>query len=137
MNEPWHRRIGIELLVALAAALFVLPVVLIYLTSLKPDSEIVKFESVLPEHPREGFRQNFEYVLRTPEEIPIFRWLANSILVSSSVTLLVLTVDSLAAYGLARLRLPGKRLVFGLIIATLMVPGQILLVPVYLILNHL
>ena len=44
-------------------------------------------------------------------------------------------VDSLGAYALARLNLPGKRFVFFLIVATLMVPGQILLVPVYLILN--
>src|SRR4051794_37782446 len=109
MRDAWHRRVGIELLVALAAAVFLLPVVLIYLTSLKPDAEIVKFESVLPKDPARGFRDNFRYVLDTPEEIPIFRWLGNSILISSSVTLLVLTVDSLAAYGLARLRLPGKK----------------------------
>src|SRR3954470_807325 len=131
MREPWQRRVGIELLVALAAAVFVLPVLLIYLTSLKPDAEIVKFESILPKHPRVGFRENFQYILATPEEIPTFRWLGNSILISSCVTLLVLTVDSLAAYGLARLRLPGKKYLFAMIIATLMVPGQILLVPVY------
>src|SRR4051812_20016351 len=108
MREPRKRQALIECLVALAAVVFVLPVVLIYLTALKPDAEIVKFESVLPKHPAIGFRDNFQYILRTPEEIPIFRWLANSILISSCVTLLVLTVDSLAAYGLARLRLPGK-----------------------------
>lgn len=137
MREPWYQRVTIEALIALAAVLFVMPVVFIYLTSLKPDREIVKFESVLPKSPREGFNENYEYVLRTSEEIPIFRWLINSILISSSVTVLVLTVDSLAAYALARLNLPGKRYVFGLIIATLMVPGQILLVPVYLILSRL
>jgi multiple sugar transport system permease protein len=137
MREPWYQRVTIEALVALAAVLFVLPVVFVYLTSLKPDREIVKFESVLPKSPREGFNENYEYVLRSSEEIPIFRWLVNSILISSSVTVLVLTVDSLAAYALARLNLPGKRYVFGLIIATLMVPGQILLVPVYLILSRL
>jgi multiple sugar transport system permease protein len=125
------------MLVALAAVLFVAPVALIYVTSLKPESEIVKFDSVWPKHPREGIRNNYKYVLKAPEEIPIFRWLGNSLLVSSSVTLLVLTVDSLAAYALARLTLPGKKWVFGLILATLMVPGQILLVPVYLILNKL
>src|SRR5205814_6514785 len=42
-----------------------------------------------------------------------------------------------AAYALARLELPGRKWVFWTIIATLMVPGQILLVPVYLILNKL
>jgi multiple sugar transport system permease protein len=137
MKEPWYSRAGIETLVVVAAVLFVAPVVLIYVTSLKPEGEIVKFESVWPRNAREGIRKNYEYVLKTPEEIPIFRWLGNSMLVSTSVTLLVLTVDSLAAYALARLQLPGGKWMFGLIIATLMVPGQILLVPVYLILNRL
>src|SRR5688572_22247058 len=137
MREPWHKRWGVEALLALAAMLFVSPVLLIYLTSLKPEAEIVKFESVLPKDPTRGLNDNFGYVVRTPEEIPILRWLANSVMISSCVTLLVLTVDSLAAYGLSRLRLPGKRYVFALIIATLMVPGQILLVPVYLLLNNL
>jgi multiple sugar transport system permease protein len=137
MREPWFKRVGIEALIVLAAALFVLPVVMIYITALKPDAEIVRFESVLPQDPLRGYRENFHHVMTTPEEIPIFRWLGNSVLISSCVTLLVLTVDSLAAYGLARLDLPGKKYVFALIIATLMVPGQILLVPVYLILNSL
>ena len=57
---------------------------------------------------KQGVKENFEYVFRTPEEIPIIRWLANSVLISTCVTLLVLTVDSLAAYGLARLRLPVR-----------------------------
>jgi len=76
-------------------------------------------------------------VLGNPEEIPIARWFGNSVFISSSVAFLVVFVDSLAAYGLARLNLPGKKWVFAIIVATLMVPGQILLVPVYLILNRL
>jgi multiple sugar transport system permease protein len=137
MREPWYTRWGVEVLVAIAAALFVLPVALIYLESLKPDSEIVKFESLLPKHPSHGIRDNYGHIFASPEEIPIFRWIGNSLLISTCATLLVLTVDSLAAYALARLNLPGRKYVFALIIATLMVPGQILLVPVYLILNKL
>jgi multiple sugar transport system permease protein len=137
VRQPWFQRFGIELLLAIMAAAYVIPVVLIYLTALKPDAEIVKFDSVLPQNPRQGWQENFDHVLHTPEEIPIFRWLGNSILISSCVTLLVLTVDSLAAYGLARLNLPGRKYVFGGIVATMMVPGQILLVPVYLLLNKL
>ena len=137
MKEPRYKRVGIEAFVVMMAALFVLPVVLVYVTSLKPDAEIIKLESIFPRNPAKGIQENFAYVLSTPEEIPIFTWLRNSLMVSTSVTLLVLTVDSLAAYALARLNLPGKRYVFALIIGTLMVPGQILLVPVYLILNHL
>lgn len=124
----------IEILLAIVAVLFLLPVVLIFLTAFKPDSEIIHFQSLLPQ---EWTLENFRHILGSPEEIPIFRWLLNSLFISSMVTLLVLTVDSLAAYGLSRLRLPGGKTLFALIVATLMVPGQILLVPVYLILNGL
>ncbi len=137
MKENRLQLLLIEVAVILAAFLFVAPVALIYITSLKPESEIIKFDSILPHNLREGVQNNYQYVLKTPEEIPIFLWLRNSIFISTSVTLLVLTVDSLAAYALARLNLPGKKYVFAIIIATLMVPGQILLVPVYLLLSRL
>ncbi len=123
----------------LAAAVVVLlvmiaPVVLIFVTAFKTEAEIVHLESLLP---RLWTFQNFRVILDNGEEAPILRWLGNSALISVSVTLLVLLVDSLAAYGLARLELPGRKIVLAVIIATLMVPGQILLVPVYMILNAL
>jgi multiple sugar transport system permease protein len=104
---------------------------------MKPDAEIVKFEGLLPQNPAAGIEANFGHIVSNPEEVPLFRWVFNSVFVSSCVTVLVLTVDSMAAYALARLRLPGGRIMFALIVATLMVPGQVLLVPVYLILNSL
>lgn len=117
-----------------AALIFLMPVALIFLTSLKPDSEIIHFSGILP---RQWTLDNFREIFDTPEEIPIFRWLLNSLFISSAVTLLILLVDSMAAYALARLELPGRRGLFVVIIATLMIPGQILLIPVYLILNKL
>jgi multiple sugar transport system permease protein len=130
-------RWAIEILVALAAFLFIMPVVLIFLTALKPEAEIIRLDSLLPRDPAAGLRDNFGHIFGNAEEVPIFRWVFNSVFVSTSVTLLVLTVDSLAAYALSRLRPPGGRVIFAIILATLMVPGQILLVPVYLILNRL
>jgi multiple sugar transport system permease protein len=124
----------LEGVLALGALAFLLPVALILLTAFKPDAEIIHFNSLLPQH---ATLENFRQILGSPEEIPIFRWFANSLFISASVALLVLAVDSLAAYALARLKLPGRRWLFALIVATLMVPGQILLVPVYLILNRL
>jgi len=52
--------------------------------------------------------------------------LETAFFISSMVTAAGTAVDSLRLMGLARLGLPGKRWVFGLIVATLMVPGQIL-----------
>jgi multiple sugar transport system permease protein len=128
------KRLVANLVMPLAAALFVLPVVLIFLTAFKPESEIIHFRSLLPEA---WTLANFRHIFTNTEEVPMFRWLFNSLFVSTCVTVLVLAVDSMAAYALSRLDLPGGRLVFALIIGTLMVPGQILLVPVYLILNKL
>jgi len=131
---PARRRWLIEAAIAVGAAAFVLPVALIFLTAFKSETEILHFDSLLPS---QLTGENFSEILASPEEIPIGRWFLNSLFISSCVTLLVLTVSSLAAYGLARLRLPGRRYVFAMIIATMMIPGQILLVPVYLILNWL
>ncbi|MFN3648210.1 MAG: carbohydrate ABC transporter permease [Armatimonadota bacterium] len=122
------------LLLALGALLFLAPVAIMLLTALKPDAEIVHFRSIWPE---DATLANFREILGSAEEIPIFRWLGNSLLISSSVAALVVTVSSLAAYAFARLDLPGKRWLFPLVVGTLMVPGQVLLVPVYMILNQL
>ncbi len=116
------------------ALAFLLPVILIFLTAFKPDAEIIHFYSIFP---RTWTLENFREILGNPEEIPIFRWFLNSVFISVMVTTLALVVDSLAAYGLARLHLPGRKWVFTMILATLMIPGQIFLVPVYLILNRL
>ncbi len=125
---------ALELAVALAGFLFLAPVALIFLTAFKPEGEIIHFESVLPRHWTLG---NFRTALGNAEEIPIARWFLNSLLIAGAVTLLVLAVSSLAAFALARLHPPGKRWLMPLLIGTMMVPGQILLVPVYLILNGL
>jgi multiple sugar transport system permease protein len=123
-----------ELLIGLAAAIFVVPVLLIFVTALKSDAEIVKFASLLPQ---KATLANFQEVLGTPEEIPLLRWFLNSVGIAMATSLLILTVSSLSAYAFARLPLPGKKWVFPVVLGTLMVPGQILLVPVYLLLNKL
>lgn len=131
---PFARRAVPVAIAAVAVAAMVLPVAMIFLTAFKAETEIVHFASIFP---RRWTLENFRRIFDSSEEIPILRWLFNSVLVSSSVTLLVLLVDSLAAYAFARLKPPGGRAVFALLVATLMVPGQVLLVPMYLILDGL
>ena len=62
--------------------------------------------------------------------------LHNSLVVSTSTTFLVLAVSSLAAYALARLDFPGRNLVLGVIVSSLLIPGQITLIPVFLRLHR-
>ena len=60
--------------------LLVMPVILIFLTALKPDAEIVRFESIFP---KTWTLDNFREILHNSEEIPIGQWLLNSLIISS------------------------------------------------------
>ncbi len=65
------------------------------------------------------------------------RWFANSLATATATSALVLLTSSLSAFAFSRLELPGRRWFFSVVIGTLMIPGQILLVPIYLLLNQL
>ncbi len=69
---------------------------------------------------------------------PLFgRWLINSIVVAAFITGFNILFNSMAGYALARIRFPGNSFLFFIILAVLMVPGQITLIPSYLILKNL
>jgi multiple sugar transport system permease protein len=65
------------------------------------------------------------------------RWLFNSAFLSVTITIGRVFLDSLAGYALARLQFRGRKLVFAFIIATLAVPGVVLLIPRFLMLKQL
>jgi len=123
----WRQRLGDLLtlfLLALGGVVMVLPFLWMVLTSLKPFPEIFELHFL----PREPTLENYEEILfRTG----FLRWFVNSLLVAAITTLSVLFFDSLAGYTLARLRFPGRNLVFILILSTLMVPTEMLVIPWY------
>jgi multiple sugar transport system permease protein len=67
----------------------------------------------------------------------VWRWTFNSVFVSLSVTALVLVVDSMAAYAYSRLRWRGRDRLFAVLVATMLVPGQVLMIPAYLLIRGL
>jgi multiple sugar transport system permease protein len=71
------------------------------------------------------------------QQLPFLRLLLNSFVFAGVTTALCLLFDSLAAYALARLRFRGSTACFWLVIATLMVPFQITLIPVFVTVFHL
>ncbi|MCW5942266.1 MAG: carbohydrate ABC transporter permease [Fimbriimonadaceae bacterium] len=121
-------------LMFLVAFLFVSPVGLMLVTSFKPESEVLNPESVIP---RVWTLFNYRHVLGWAEEAPFGRWLLNSFFVSSSVTLLVVALASMAAFGITRVKAPGGGAFLGVVVASMMVPGQLFLVPLYLMLSRL
>lgn len=84
--------------------------------------------------PPEPTLDNFRLILRSPD---FGRWFFNSLLVASLGTAGKVFFNSLAGYALARIRFPGRELFFWGILATMMIPGMVILVPQYLILNRL
>jgi multiple sugar transport system permease protein len=67
----------------------------------------------------------------------VARWFANSAIVATSITVLQLLFNSLAAYVFAKRRFPGRDAIFLLFLATMMVPSQVTLIPNYLIMKHI
>jgi len=65
------------------------------------------------------------------------RFMLNSFVIATSITVLSLLLASLAAYALTKMDLPGKRFIFVVIVASMMVPWQVSLIPNYLIVRNL
>ena len=111
------------LLVTLA---IMLPVIIIVLTAFKPASEVNAYPPTLLPH--QWTLDNFAAIFR---QLPFARLIANSFGFAGGVTLFALVFDSLAAYALARLDFRGSRVLLIVIIASLMIPFQATLIPIY------
>ena len=70
------------------------------------------------------------------QDLPFATWLGNSLLITVVQTLTNVFFASLAGFAFARLDFPGKNLIFSLFMASLMIPGIILLVPKFIVLNE-
>jgi multiple sugar transport system permease protein len=107
----------------------ILPLLWMLSTSLKPKSEW--FLPQIHWIPLTPTGDNYDKIFNNPT-LPILRWFANSLMVSSIVTAAILTIDSLAAYAYARMEFRGKRVIFWLLLLTLFLPGVMFLVPNFL-----
>ncbi|UYM05009.1 carbohydrate ABC transporter permease [Solicola gregarius] len=107
----------------------VAPLLWTLFSAFKPENEI--FSTGFPS---DLTLDNFRYVF-TDMELP--RYLLNSAIVSVVVTAVALLTHSMAAYALARLRFPGRGVVFSLIISTLLVSLPVILVPLFLVVKEL
>jgi multiple sugar transport system permease protein len=117
------------------ALAFISPLIFMIVTSFKTRSDAT---SLPPSWIPSPFSVDaYKTLLAGNGETPVLRWFINSILAAALHALLVVTTASMAAYALARMEFRGKRIVFGMIIATLFVPPVILIIPNYLIVGKL
>lgn len=130
-----RRRVGKWLLVIflVPAAIFMLaPFVWMLSTSLKGVGQVFEFP---PRWIPEAF--HWENYTRVFKVLPFGRFFLNSAIVATTVTVLQLVTCSLAAYAFARLRFPGRDPLFLAYLGTLMIPGQVILIPNFILLRYL
>jgi putative chitobiose transport system permease protein len=120
MNAPLPRHLPRYLLLSLLALLCVFPFWWTLVTALSSQGELFGLEPSL--WPRAVTLDNFAEVLRA---IPLASFYRNSILITALTVLWKLALCALAAYPLARLRFHGRRLVLGVILATMVLPSEV------------
>jgi putative chitobiose transport system permease protein len=131
MQRPprfWQTFLMYVLLGAIAIAMLV-PLVWLVSTAMKsPSEDIFQFPPrLIPRQP------TFEYFVSVWKTIPFGSYLVNSTVIAGLTVSLNLLFCALAAYPLARLDFRGKTAIFTLIIATIMIPFQIVMIPLYVL----
>ena len=123
------KTLGMYAILATIAIAMLIPLVWLVSTSLKsPTEDIFQFPPrLLPSQPT---FQNFVTVWKSH---PFGRYITNSVIVSVLTVALNLLFCSLAAYPLARLQFRGREAIFTAIVATIMIPFQIVMIPLYVL----
>lgn len=109
--------------ITLVAVLWMLPMLWITALSLQPNRALLRSTPLIP---KQVTGENYARLFAV-SEVP--RWLLNSAIVALAITLLTLVLSSLAGYAFARIAFPGRRAVFALVMAGMMIPEQALLLP--------
>jgi len=132
-KRPVQTTIKLVVLLALALA-FISPIIFMIVTSFKTSNDAT---AVPPSWiPIPFTLQAYDSIL-TADGTPVLRWFFNSLVAAAANAALVVITASLAAYPLARMNFRGKGVVFGAIVATLLIPPVILIIPNYLVVGSL
>ena len=141
-RAPFHRpitrgkvnRFGVYLILIPASLLAILPFVWMVLGSFKTGSEIRKVPPTF--FPQEFTLENYESILND-KDLPLGLFYRNSAVIALANVVQVLFTSSLFGYIFAKFDFRGKSLIFWFILATMMIPHQVTMIPSYLILARL
>lgn len=119
-------RIG-DLVLLLILLIVILPLLWLLVSSFKSDADVIKW----PPHffPEKWVADQYRYVVKA---IPVLRMLRNTVIFAGCVTVVSLFFDSMAAYAFSRMHFRGKKVIFNVILLTMMVPFQVIMIPLYL-----
>jgi ABC-type glycerol-3-phosphate transport system permease component len=114
------------------ALIAVVPFIYLLSPSLRQSYELFTYPPQwIPEHLYWG---NFGTVLHRTS---YYRWGLNTLIFASAVTVITLIIDTLAGYAFARLRFGGRRVLFALVLSTLMIPTAAVVAPLYIMVSHM
>jgi multiple sugar transport system permease protein len=125
-------RIIVTIILGIISIAFLIPLIWMLSTSAKFESDVMVFPiEWVPT--RWNFVENFKAVWMS--EVPFTTFYLNSLKLAMITTLVTIVVSSMAAYSFSKLRFPGKGILFGLLMAFLMIPEQATLVPRYIMIK--
>jgi multiple sugar transport system permease protein len=131
------RTVGYALIIGLAM-LYLLPFVLQVANSFKTEADASANPLGLwPATPTTTAYERLFGIGEAADSVPFLRWLSNSVVVTVLVTAGRVLFDSMAGYALARLRFRGRALLTACVIGVMAVPGIVLLIPKFLVLNYI
>lgn len=128
MRKSARKSLPLIILATIIAFLFLFPLIWMVFTSFKTLSESMAGASILPS---KWTFENYASIFTSVTEAPILRWLFNTGLITILGTILVVIIDILAAYSLARLNVPGKKVILGIVFGALAIPGIVTLFPAF------
>lgn len=104
----------------------VIPMIYMVISSLKDNSVTFIYPPILFPPFNELTLGNYKYIL---ENVMFFRYLFNTIFVSTATVVIAAIISSLLAYSFARLNIPGKKVIFGFLISIMLIPGLAMIIP--------
>jgi multiple sugar transport system permease protein len=114
------------IVMCLVAVAMLFPFIWMAFTSLKPENEVVAFPPTLVPH-----AWTVSSYVDIWQRIPYGRFFLNSLIFAGGVTIISLTLDSMTAFALSRLALPGRDVIFVVVLIALMLPFQVTFIPLF------
>jgi multiple sugar transport system permease protein len=120
----------ITLLTVAVAAIWAFPLYWTVVTTLKPEYEVVApGVHLIPQAPTlDSYLYVFEHTI-------IEKWYINSIVTASATTFLVIAISAACGYAVSQLQFPGRRILFGIVVASFMVPIPALIISHFVLMN--
>lgn len=126
------KKIVSYLLMTAIGIILLIPLLWMVFTSLKPMEEIVRYPPTF--FPEKIVWQNY---IDTITAFPFWRYARNTLLITVLVVFGNVLSNSFIAYGFAKLDFPGKKLMFALVLSTMMIPGFVTMIPQYVLFSKI